>query len=677
MSGLTTNADPARELGSSTTLDPIAATPFDRLPAERVIQAFGVDYARVHVPPGGDLFVTREGWPFLRQLLPENWYADQWYSRAGEKLAGSTGNVYRVRTKPDAPPSIEVVVKFSRVAQNVPLVVATSFPEKISPVDLANARFNSPMEEFGLVMEMRRGLYGPKDVHVLAQRPLAIYAPPEKFEVWQLGRCPTAFDMHQRLLYENQENTESAIELDIRRDYVLLYSWIKGINAEEASAAGQIGASELHTLTSRVIADLRSKGFRVLDNKPKHFIVRQQRGNGGLMRRTGRSATDEIRHGELVYGLVDFELLQRTVEYQHQFRYVRRARYWQLQSHRSEESSTPLPPHLKRMKILGVNYIYGTAPNGGKLWVVGNDSELFDFFLPDRWRRTPRLKLALTNEVYRTLTRDNIHVVYRRSRVGERPYVDPFYEQGKSIREQGYNSPFEDVAIAESLRQAGISTVYPRAIYRTGHQSTKAGYLHDERRYLTHADLLTPEPECEPILSPQHDYYTIWGYYRGMDPHTSYRPQGHWGFIDLEKALDDRLLSNEEYRHVTQCIRRRLQAIGLADPIIDDYQLVLPFNDRGVLSRDGSGELEVIWCIDALTAYEFKLVGELFYRETVEREKARLDAVGCDAPNLGGNHLLLTMTPDGELKTDEKGEIQVSLCNFELLRLRYCALPSI
>ncbi len=232
------------------------------------------------------------------------------------------------------------------------------------------------------------------------------------------------------------------------------------------------------------------------------------------------------------------------------------------------------------------------------------------------------------------------------------------------------------MAVAETLRRAGISTVYPRAIYRTGHESVKAGYLHDEQRYRTHTGLLIPEPECEPILSPQHDYYTIWGYYRGVDPHKYYRPQGHWGFIDAAKAFDDHLLNEEEYRRVLQRTRQRLVSLGLTDPIIDDYQFILLFDHRGTLRRDVGGDLEVIWCIDALTAYEYKLIGEPIYRSIVEQAKTKLDAVGCEAPNLGGNHLLLTMTPDGELQRDENGEIQVSLCNFELLRLRYCLLPS-
>jgi len=184
-------------------------------------------------------------------------------------------------------------------------------------------------------------------------------------------------------------------------------------------------------------------------------------------------------------------------------------------------------------------------------------------------------------------------------------------------------------------------------------------------------------PEDEPILSSQHDYYTIWGFYRGVDPHKYYRPQGHWGFIDVEKAFDDQLLSRQEYDQTVRNTRQRLNGLGLSNAIIDDYQFILLFDNNGVLLRNGSGEPEVVWSIDALTAYEYHLIDESLYRTIVEREKERLDAAGFDAANLGGNHLLLTMTPEGQIKTDDLGQLQVNLCNFELLRLRYCTLPDV
>ena len=50
----------------------------------------------------------------------------------------------------------------------------------------------------------------------------------------------------------------------------------------------------------------------------------------------------------------------------------------------------PMPAHLKAINLLGVDYIVGHAEStGGLLWVVGRDPDLFNYFLPERWRRTP------------------------------------------------------------------------------------------------------------------------------------------------------------------------------------------------------------------------------------------------------------------------------------------------
>ena len=644
--------------------DAVSTLSFGELPSDMIFKSFEVDYTRVRTAEGGDLFVTRFGWPFLGHLLPDNWYADRWYATAGERLSGSTGHVYRVPTKPVNGRSIDVVVKFSRVAQEVPLVIATSFPDQVSAEEIANARFNSPAEEFGLVMEMRRGMYGPRNIRILAHRPLAIYAPPEELELWQSGRTRGRFHAHERLLAENQEDRRLAIELDIKRPYVLIYGWLKGENAEEAFLAGDITKSELHELTQRVIGELRAKGFRVLDNKPKHFILR----------RDGRSGKLMYRGNKLVYGLVDFELLERTAEYRHRFNVAQRARYWEIQSRRFDKAPKILPPHLSRMKVFGVDYMFGVGPNGGRIWTVGTHPELFDYFLPDRWRRTPRTKLSPANELYATRTRDDLHVVYRRSRMGEMPRLDPYYDRAKRIRLHGYNSPFEEFAIAERLRQAGLATAYPRAIYQTEHESARVGYVRDNSRYVSHARITTPEGE--PILRPKHDYYAIWGRHRGVDPQKHYRDHGHWGFIDVDKAYEDGLLSKRVYEHVVVITRARLAAVGLVDEAVENCQFLLRFGEHGALRRDSRGDLDVTWCMSALQTYEHALIDEDGYRELLERIAADIKAAGCETLDLSGSHLLLSLTPDGETRRNQRGEYDATLCNLELIRMLHCPVPA-
>ncbi|MGB3562996.1 MAG: hypothetical protein WBC09_08045, partial [Thermoanaerobaculia bacterium] len=134
--------------------------PFQDLAPAHKVRAFGVDYCHIVPPEGGDLYVTHHGWPHVLQLLPKNWYVDRWYSSHGERLAGATGNVYRVHSKPVDGRSADLVVKFSRVAQEVSIVVETSFPADVDYETIAGARFNSPMEEFGLVYELRRDVLG-------------------------------------------------------------------------------------------------------------------------------------------------------------------------------------------------------------------------------------------------------------------------------------------------------------------------------------------------------------------------------------------------------------------------------------------------------------------------------------------------------------------------------------
>ncbi len=640
-------------------------TPFDELAAELRVRVFGVDYAHIKPPEGGDLYLTRYGWPHLAQLLPAHWYLDRWYAQAGQRLPGSTGHAYRVLTRPTGGRPADLVVKFSRVAQDLPLTVATSFPDTVPPEVLASARFNSPWEEFGLVMELRRGSPSPGAVRILTQHPLAIYAPPEEYALWQLGRSEGCFLQHDRLLAEDQGSTGRAIELDIRRIYVVLYQWIKGMDAEAWFAAGDLDEGEFRGFTPRVIGELKECGFRVLDNKPKHFILRKRQRDGRIMR---------DREGRALHALVDFELLQRTPEHHQQFKIRQRRKYWDLLHHQDEPAPAQLPAHLKLAKVFGVSYVTGTGPDGGRLWVVGQDPELWDYFSPERWLRTPRLKLSLMNEVYRTRSRDNIQVVYRRSRVGTRPRVDPLLSRGRLIREYGFNSPFEEIAIARLLHQMGVSTTHPRAIYRTGHPTTTAAYLRDDRRFADHADLQTPGPDPEPILSRQHDYYTVWDYFRSADPqHGAGWPDAR-AATDLGRARDDGLLSQREYAELIEQTGRRLRRIGLTDAALSDHECLVSLGKDGTVCRSPDGEVEISLCIDALTAYEYELLTEAAFRRLTARLDERLRAVDCEALDLAGNHLLLSMNPDGRLRSTETGDLEVSLCNFELIRGLYRSL---
>ena len=212
------------------------------------------------------------------------------------------------------------------------------------------------------------------------------------------------------------------------------------------------------------------------------------------------------------YSVIDYELLLRTAEHEEEVKISRRHHY--LDDQRDRFKPTSLPAHLKRTEIFGVPYIYGHAEStGGHLWVVGRNARLFDYFLPERWRKTPSLKLSDKKEVFYTITKDNIHLVWETSRVGELPGEEDGGSDDPKIRQYGINSPFEEFAIAQKLNELGIPTVYVRAIYMTG--TAKIEPSVDFRKYDSHKDIL--DPEGNPILRENHNYITIRGYYNGPD----------------------------------------------------------------------------------------------------------------------------------------------------------------
>ncbi len=89
--------------------------------------------------------------------------------------------------------------------------------------------------------------------------------------------------------------------MSIDRRYIYLFHWVSGESAQGLRQQGLLSERQAADLMHRVIGELAAKGFRVLDNKPSHVILRRRR-DGTLLR----------RHDALAYVLVDFELLQRN-----------------------------------------------------------------------------------------------------------------------------------------------------------------------------------------------------------------------------------------------------------------------------------------------------------------------------------------------------------------------------
>jgi hypothetical protein len=193
------------------------------------------------------------------------------------------------------------------MAQDVPLHVSSHFPGEVPRHVLDASTFNDPFQEFGLLEELRNSRFGVSRLRIRTKRPLAIYSPSRHLEPWKLGRTEDRFHRHRAQLANDQRTLEhgaTPVEISINRQYLYVFHWVRGIDAQSLLNAGILSKEEAASLVVNVIEDLATKGFRVLDTKPGHVILRQ-RPDGRLLERAGR----------LVYALVDFELLQRTEEY--------------------------------------------------------------------------------------------------------------------------------------------------------------------------------------------------------------------------------------------------------------------------------------------------------------------------------------------------------------------------
>src|SRR5438105_14113107 len=109
-----------------------------------VISLIGVDYLRLKTRDGGDLYLTRFGIPFRDHLAPENWYAPDWFNERRVRLAG-TSVIYRLPTRPVRGISLDLVVRFTRVGQEIPL-------DPFTLIENIQADITSPYVDISLVV---------------------------------------------------------------------------------------------------------------------------------------------------------------------------------------------------------------------------------------------------------------------------------------------------------------------------------------------------------------------------------------------------------------------------------------------------------------------------------------------------------------------------------------------
>ncbi len=552
---------------------------------ESLMSALGVVYVHTKTDDGGDLYLTRYGLPYAEHLAVANWYERRWFRLHRERLEG-TSCVYRVPTRPVRGVVLDLVVKNCRVGEDVPLDTHTL-------EEFINAQFNSPWEEFALVMEMREGRYGPPELRIRTQEPLAIYVPPGRMQKWQTGRSRSRINRIRA--------RHPGIDLDILRQYKLVYGWIRGADVVEAftetGLKGDVRAAYLERVTRKAIADMERKGYAVADMKPQHVIIDAadmercrrmigQEGGGSVAARDYLvGLVDEGR-----YSVVDYELLVRTDRHQREVQHTRRHSY--LDCQRDRFSPTTVPLHLKPTEVMGVPYIFGHVEStGGNLWVVGRNARLFDYFLPERWRKTPQVPLSENNEVNYTLSKDNVHLVWKTSRVGELPRGvegDPLI---RAARRRGFNSPFEEARIVQDLTERGIGTVYLRAIYMAG--SRKVEKSEDRRRYTTHRRRRTPDGA--PVLRARHNYITVWGYFNGPDEWVAQNENPLLRPVSLERAVCDGIMGHRDYAALYRGVLRDLRDAGYDGSLLGPNDLligILP--DDTVFTRaDGSFDVRI------------------------------------------------------------------------------------
>jgi len=554
---------------------------------ETLVNVLGVIYAHRKTSDGGDMYFTRFGLPKAELLALENWYDKPWFEEKREHLMG-TGSVYYVPTKPLDGKVLELVVKNCRVGEDVPLDTHTL-------MEFINAEFNSPWEEFSLVMELREGKYDPADRIINTQEPLAIYVPPERMQLWQSGRSRSKMN---KIMARHP-----GIDLDILRQYKLIYGWIKGKNVVELlmeiGLENDMLVEALKPLTKKSMDDLEGKGYVVADMKPQHIIIGEEfvaildemKKSQGLKARGKQLEliSSLVVHDQ--YSVVDYELLLRTPKHEEEVKSSRRHSY--LDDQRDRFTPTLLPPHLDAIEIFGVPYIHGQVEStGGQLWVVGKNGRLFDYFLPERWRKTPSWKLSEENEVYYTVTKDNIHVVWETSRVGETP--GPSFLPGR--REQaikaGFNSPFEEFAIAQDLSEAGVPTVYVRAIYMTG--TPKSEQSTDLSRYGTHASIV--DIKGVGVLQENRNYISIRGYYNGQDSWVAKQNGSLYQPLDLQKAAANGVVTIDECTNIRKRVQKRLADLGYDGALLEANDILCILDSAGKLIYDSNGTAEVRIC---------------------------------------------------------------------------------
>ena len=252
-----------------------------------LVNVLGLVYAHLKSSDGGDIYLTRYAEKYQEHFDIHNWYEESWFNRHKIRLKG-TGSVYKVPTKKVNGKRLDLVVKNCRVGEDVPFDTHTL-------QEFCDAEFNSPWEEFSLVTEMEEGQYGTKHLRINTQHPMGIYVPPEKMQMWQSGRS--------RAKINRIRAKHPGVDIDILKQYKLIYKWIDGYNLPEVFEHINVKEDELihhlKTIDKIVMSDLDKKGYLVADTKPEHIIISEN--DTERIKEIGSAQTSDSTKDQIYY----------------------------------------------------------------------------------------------------------------------------------------------------------------------------------------------------------------------------------------------------------------------------------------------------------------------------------------------------------------------------------------
>ncbi len=331
------------------------------------------------------------------------------------------------------------------------------------------------------------------------------------------------------------------MEIDILRQYVVLFGWIKGSDAvetaEQFGLEGGARAEFLARVTSLVTHELWQKGYRVVDMKPQHIILRP-RPDKSLLR--DHNDQYRLRAGGLRTARTDAANTSSAV------RSANRQLYLKHMARRFDaDAAKPLPAHLQRHERPGRGLHFWPRRKHRRPALGRRQGPRPVHLFPARNAGGARRRknFPRATRFYYTRTKDNINLVWKVSRMGELPHLSQPGARNDAARDCGFNSPFEEFAFALEMGRRGVRTVYPRAIYMTGHRRDSDRQISDERRYAALADLRTPDGE--PVVRREYDYITIWGFWNGPDELLAAQDGKFYRAVNVKRAFADKLISHQ------------------------------------------------------------------------------------------------------------------------------------